>query len=72
MADHLCHAQGCPKPCPPRYLMCPPHWRMVPADLQRAVWNTYRMGQERDMRPSLAYLKASQAAIDAVAMLERL
>jgi hypothetical protein len=35
---------------------CREHWRMVPRWLQRALWAAYRPGQERDKRPSAAYL----------------
>jgi hypothetical protein len=44
---------------------------MVPADLQRAVWATYRRGQEIRKDPSRAYLAATQAAVDAVDRLEQ-
>jgi len=47
--------------------MCRAHWNMVPARLQRAVWAHYRRGQERDKRPSRAYLQAALRAIAAVA-----
>lgn len=64
---HVCHAQGCPIPVPPRLLMCSKHWRMVPKELRDAVWATYRPGQEVDKAPSKAYLDAAAAAIAAVA-----
>jgi len=48
-------------------LMCLPHWRLVPADLQREVYRTYRKGQEVDKQPSAEYLVAQRAAIRAVA-----
>lgn len=70
MSAHHCHAKGCPKIVPPKLLMCLKHWRMVPRELQKAVWATYRPGQEVDKRPSEAYLKAARAAIDAVAAKE--
>lgn len=68
--NHPCHAIGCPKHIPPAYLMCAEHWRMVPADLQRQIWRTYRAGQEIDKRPSGAYLEAQRAAVLAVARKE--
>lgn len=71
MSIHLCHARDCARAVPPRLLMCKPHWRMVPAELQRRVWATYRRGQEVDKRPSMAYLDAANAAVKAVAELER-
>jgi len=67
---HTCHAQGCTTVVPPKLLMCLYHWRMVPRELQRAVWATYRKGQEIDKRPSADYLTAARAAIEAVAAKE--
>lgn len=69
--EHLCHARGCSEPVPPKLLMCAKHWRMVPANLQAAVWRTYRAGQEIDKRPSHDYLDAARAAIAAVEEKER-
>lgn len=70
--EHHCHAKACGKPVPPERLMCLSHWRMVPRDLQRAVWAAYRAGQCQDMDPSAAWLKAANAAIAAVAKKEGL
>lgn len=70
MSGHMCHAKGCKKPIPPKLLFCLRHWRMVPADLQKAVWATYRKGQEIDKKPSQEYLEIARAAIDAVATKE--
>jgi hypothetical protein len=70
-AEHLCHAEGCTLAVPPRLLMCRRHWRMVPSSLQNDVWRQYRPGQETDKRPSLAYQRAAEAAIAAVAALEQ-
>jgi len=64
---HTCHARGCGTPCRPVYLMCPRHWRMVHAKLQRAVWRTYRPGQCDDKRPSEEWHEAADAAIGYVA-----
>lgn len=63
---HTCHAHGCTVAIPPKYFMCPRHWRMVPAALQAAVWATYRPGQEVDKEPTVAYLEATAAAKEAV------
>jgi hypothetical protein len=52
---------------PPEWLMCKPHWALVPDQLQARVWATYRPGQEIDKHPSEQYLVAACAAIDAVA-----
>jgi hypothetical protein len=64
--EHHCHAKGCTKVVPPRMLMCYPHWKMVPLQIQRWVWREYREGQEIDKQPSHAYMQAMHAAIDAV------
>ena len=68
---HICHARGCDVPCKPEMLMCLRHWRMVPLNLQRAVWKTYRPGQCNDKRPSSEWHAAADAAIAAVAAKER-
>jgi hypothetical protein len=67
---HTCHARNCAKEVPPKLLMCLKHWRMVPRDLQRAVWAAYHEGQEITKDPSLEYLRAARAAIQAVAAKE--
>jgi len=67
---HLCHADGCTRAVAERFLMCRPHWRMVPRRLQAAVWDAYRLGQELDKRPSDEWLRAADAAIAAVRDLE--
>lgn len=68
--EHHCHARGCSSTCPPEHLMCRRHWAMVPANLQRAVWNTYRPGQCDDKQPSQAWHAAADAAIASVAAAE--
>ena len=37
---HHCHLPGCRVSTPPRYLMCPKHWRLVPEDLAADVYAT--------------------------------
>lgn len=68
--SHTCHARRCKTHCRPVYLMCPRHWRAVPMKLRRAVLATYRKGQCDDKRPSLAWHRAADAAIAAVALSE--
>lgn len=51
-------------------LMCSRHWFMVPMALRAAVWRTYRPGQCDDKRPSEAWHRAADDAIDAVARKE--
>lgn len=67
---HTCHAVGCDVRVPPKMFMCKRHWFMVPKPLRDAIWATYRSGQERDKRPSDAYLKNANEAIRAVAVKE--
>lgn len=64
--DHVCHATDCKTPIPPAYAMCRPHWRLVPYPIKRRIWSTHRPGQERDKRPSRAYLSALNDAVAAV------
>jgi DNA adenine methylase len=68
---HTCHAIGCPVPVDPTFLMCRPHWRMVPMPLQRDVWKNYRDGQCEDKQPSGAWMIAAERAIVAVAVREK-
>ena len=58
--EHQCHWPGCCKQVPPAMWGCSKHWFMLPADLRRRIWNSYRIGQEVDMRPSEAYLKVAR------------
>ena len=48
-------------------LMCKRHWYMVPSHMRNAVWATYVPGQEVTKTPTLDYLEAAMAAINAVA-----
>ena len=68
---HRCHARRCKTTVAPARLMCPTHWRMVPREMQQAVWAAYVPGQERRKDPSRAYIAAARAAIDEVARKER-
>lgn len=70
MDKHTCHAIGCNKHCAPKMLMCSHHWNMVPDDLQRRVYDTYRKGQEKDKSVTREWFYASQAAIQAVKEME--
>lgn len=57
MADHTCHAEGCPAKVPPQLFVCAKHWRMVPPPLQRELWRVYKPGQEAGKAPvTTAYL----------------
>lgn len=70
MSEHKCHAIGCETSCAPEFLMCRPHWALVPKKLQVEVWRNYRPGQCNDKRPSREYLEAAKAAIRSVALKE--
>lgn len=41
-ATHECPITACTTRVPHEHLMCPPHWRKVPRDLQHAVYAAYR------------------------------
>lgn len=60
---HKCHATGCDKPVSPRLLMCAAHWSLVSSELKSKVYEHYRPGQERDKRPTMAYLDAALEAV---------
>ncbi len=61
-----CSAHACDTAVAAKLFMCPKHWRMVPLDLQAAIWRAYRPSQEKDGKVSKAYWAAAQAAINAV------
>lgn len=67
---HHCHARNCKVSIPPRLLMCPKHWRMVPRRIQNNVNRNYRRGQEIDKNPTMEYMGAAKDAIDSVAWQE--
>ena len=71
VSAHMCHARGCRVPVKPTLLMCPDHWRRVPAAIQRAVYATYRHGQCDDKKPSRQWHEAASAAIGYVAIKEK-
>ena len=60
--DHTCHWPDCPKQVPPAMWGCRPHWFRLPKAIRNAIWAAYRPGQEKDMRPSHAYLEAATSA----------
>ena len=51
-------------------LMCPKHWRLVPAPVRTRVWATYRPGQTAGSASPEWYIAADEA-IAAVARAER-
>jgi hypothetical protein len=42
--SHQCPRNGCTRTVGDAYLMCDPHWRRVPPELQRAVYAAYKRG----------------------------
>lgn len=38
---HACSVGPCDEACPDKNIMCRPHWKMVPPDLQRDVWRAF-------------------------------
>ena len=59
---HLCPVRVCPIQVPNRLLMCGQHWRMVPHEIQGAVYRAYRGGPIG----SIDLVRAQSAAIQAV------
>ena len=43
VGQHRCHAINCHNGCPPKWLMCPHHWDMVPGTMQATVYNTLKL-----------------------------
>jgi hypothetical protein len=60
---HQCPIRICPRVLPDRLLMCGLHWRLVPKELQDAVYGAYAGG--RGLGSMSLYL-AQDAAIRAV------
>lgn len=54
---HTCHWPGCETSVPPSMWGCRPHWFSLPKVLRKAVWATYRPGQEITKDPSEDYLR---------------
>ncbi len=65
---HTCHALGCGRGCPPRWLMCRVCWGQVPAEIQTEVYRTVRLrgsGVDHSWAP---WWRAQARAIHHVAM----
>lgn len=63
--SYPCPATDCPLSVGDHLLMCRKHWRQVPAELQVAVWRTYR-ARDRGDSERRAHLAACRRAIKAV------
>ena len=67
---HHCHALGCKRACPPRWLMCRECWALVPPDLQTEVYRTVKLRSGAHVNASWApWWRAQARAIAHVAML---
>jgi hypothetical protein len=44
-SGHECPIDGCTRRVPSHQLLCAPHWRAVPRDLQRALYRTWDNGR---------------------------
>lgn len=67
---HVCHAEACRLPVPPRMFMCRRHWFALPVEYRDAVWSHYVEGQERRKDPTPGYLAVTRAAIEWTARAE--
>jgi hypothetical protein len=68
---HACAAPGCTRKIGHTFLMCRPHWNLVPKSLQLSVYRTWHAFQNPTHRNFLlarrdAYNKAVQAAIESL------
>jgi hypothetical protein len=59
---HPCPARRCGVELPDHLLMCPPHWGLVPRELQQAVYACYDHGAGVG---TLGLMRAQSAAIRA-------
>ncbi|MDH7973720.1 hypothetical protein QH494_16125 [Sphingomonas sp. AR_OL41] len=57
---HHCHWPGCDAQVPPAMWGCKRHWYMLPAELRRKIWRTFKPGQEKSKTPSPAYIEAAR------------
>ena len=61
-AGHRCAVPGCRTDTRgPRYLMCHPHWLLVPLVLQRTIWRLWNHG-----KPADGHREACQNAVEQV------
>ncbi len=68
---HSCDANHCGVKVDPSKGMCPEHWRMVPAEIQRRIYAAARAHRTSAQRlSSLDFLEAWADAVEAVATKE--
>lgn len=65
--SHRCHAHGCTREVPPRFLFCAPHWHATRKTLQNAIWNEYRPGQEERKDPTSRYQAIQRLCVSELA-----
>lgn len=64
---HRCLALGCREKVKAGFLMCRPHWRLVPKDLQQVITEEYQTAvKAREAATSPRYRRAVLDAIKAV------
>lgn len=69
--SRTCEAIGCTCSMPAGRFLCPSHWRMVPAQIQRTINTQYRaLRKDFAFLSDLAYLNACVSAIDGIATAE--
>ena len=64
---HRCHAIECDVNVPPRMLFCKPHWVILTRPAQRAIWDSYKEGQEISKGFSGKYAVVQSIAVAIVA-----
>lgn len=64
--SHTCHLPSCREACPPAHLMCRKHWRMVPSDLAKEVYDTVKRRGRRCDETWAPWWRAQALAIDHV------
>lgn len=65
--SHKCHAHGCKRDVPEKFLFCSPHWFSVRRVLQNAIWNEYRVGQEERKDASDRYMSIQRLCVSELA-----
>jgi hypothetical protein len=58
--NHECHWPGCNIQVAPALWGCREHWYRLPHILRTRIWASYRIGQEKDMNPSEAYIEVAK------------
>ncbi len=67
MSKHHCHALGCKRECPPRWLMCRACWAKVPASMAAEVYRTVKLRGNSCDESWAPWWRAQAKAIDHVA-----